>query len=163
MNPVEEFRMLFERMADLCEENDWGDPFSYARSKEIHLAGTLGHEVSSTLAGADGFDEDGECEYKSTTTKSIKGSYTGISVYPTWEEQVEYLLKEKIAKYENHYIARYDGGKVVEIYTLPGMVVFDILLPKLKKKYPTILTKKDPRLSATLTQKEIYTHGEKIL
>ena len=45
MNPVEEFKMLFERMADLCEfvKNDWGDPFSYARSKEIHIAGTLGH------------------------------------------------------------------------------------------------------------------------
>ena len=158
MNPVKEFNMLFERMADVCVENNWGDPHSYARGKEIHLAGTLGHEVSSTLSGADGFDEDGECEYKTTTTKSIKGSYTGISVQPSWEEQVEYLLKEKIAKYKNHYMARYDGGKVVELYKLPGMVVFDILLPKLKKKYPTILTKKDPRLSATLTQKEIYTH-----
>ena len=163
MNPVEEFKMLFERMADLCEKNDWGDPFSYARSKEIHIAGTLGHRVSGTLSGADGIDEDGECEYKSTITKSIKGSYTGISVQSSWEEQVEYLLKEKIAKYKNHYMARYDGGKVVELYKLPGMVVFDLLLPKLKKKYPTILTKKDPRVSATLTQKEIYTHGEKIL
>jgi hypothetical protein len=84
-------------------------------------------------------------------------------VQSSWEEQVEYLLKDKIAKYNNHYMARYDVGKLAEIYKLPGMVVFDILLPKLKKKYPTILTKKDPRLSASLTKTEIYNYGEKIL
>ena len=46
----------------LCKENSWGDPFSYARSREIHLANTLNHEVSKTLSGADAIDEDGECD-----------------------------------------------------------------------------------------------------
>ena len=163
MTAVEEFKMLFERMYKLCDEQGWGDPFSYARSREIHIAGTLGHQISDTLSGADGIDEDGECEYKSTKGKNIKGAYTGISVQSTWEEQEEYLLNEKIAKYKNHYIARYEGGKIVEICKLDGMDVFNILCPKLEKKFPTILTKKDPRLSASLTQKEIYKYGEQII
>ena len=84
----------------LCEKNGWGDPFSYARSREIHIAGTLGHQISDTLPGADGIDEDGECEYKSTIGKSINGTYNGISVQPTWEEQVSYLEKKKTRKYK---------------------------------------------------------------
>ena len=163
MTPVEEFAKLFERMCELCEENGWGDPTSYARSKEIHMAGILGHKISDTLSGADGIDEDGECEYKSTIGKNISGTYNGISIQPTWNEQEEYLLKEKIAKYKNHYIARYEGGKIVELWKLDGMDVFNILLPKLDNKYPTILTKKDPRLGASLTKTEIYEYGEKII
>jgi hypothetical protein len=163
MTPVEEFKMLFERMYKLCDEQGWGDPFSYARSREIHIAGTLGHQISDTLSGADGIDEDGECEYKSTICKNINGAYNGISVQSTWEEQEEYLLNEKIAKYKNHYIARYEGGKIAEICNLDGMDVFNILCPKLEKKFPTILTKKDPRLGASLTQKEIYKYGEQII
>ena len=163
MTAVEEFKMLFERMYKLCDEQGWGDPFSYARSREIHIAGTLGHKISDTLSGADGIDEDGECEYKSTICKNINGAYNGISVQSTWEEQEEYLLNEKIAKYKNHYIARYEGGKIAEICKLDGMDVFNILCPKLEKKFPTILTKKDPRLGASLTQKEIYKYGEQII
>jgi len=60
MTPTEEFAKLFERMYELCEENEWGDPFSYARSREIHIAGTLGHKISDTLSGADGIDEEEE-------------------------------------------------------------------------------------------------------
>ena len=163
MTAVEEFKMLFERMYKLCDEQGWGDPFSYARSREIHIAGTLGHQISDTLSGADGIDEDGECEYKSTIGKNINGVYNGISVQSTWEEQEEYLLNEKIAKYKNHYIARYEGGKIAEICKLDGMDVFNILCPKLEKKFPTILTKKDPRLGASLTQKEIYKYGEQVI
>lgn len=157
------FGRLFEQMYSLCEKNGWGDPFSYARSREIHIAGTLGHQVSDTLAGADGIDEDGECEYKSTIGKSINGTYNGISVQPTWEEQVSYLEKKKIGKYKNHYIVRYEGGQIVEGYKLDGMDVFRLLLPKLKKKYPNIMSKKDPRLGASITQREIYEYGEKII
>lgn len=162
MKPTEEFAMLFERMYELCGENNYGDPFSYARSREIHIAGTLGHKISDTLSGADGYDEDGECEYKSTIGKSISGTYNGISVYPTWEEQEKYLFNEKIAKYKNHYIVRYGGGKIVEVWKLNGVDVFNILLPKLKKKFSNLSNKKDPRLGASLTKKEIYDYGIKI-
>jgi len=163
MKPIEKYKYFFEGMYKLSEENGWGDPFSYARSREIHIAGTLGHQISNTLSGADAIDEDGECEYKSTISKNINGSYNGISVQPTWEEQVEYLRNEKIAKYKNHYIARYDGGKIVEVWKLDGMDVFNILLPKLKRAYMSTNNRKDPRLGSSLTQKEIYSYGEKIL
>ena len=162
MTPMQEYKMLYERMYELCKEQEYGDPFSYARSREILISVLLGHDISPTLSGADGIDEDGECEYKSTVSKNINGAYNGISVQESWEKQVDYLRNDKIAKYKNHYIVRFDGSKIAEIWKLNGNVVCDILEPKLKKKYPTILTKKDPRLSASLTKKEIQTNGEKI-
>jgi len=33
MTPEQEFIQCFERMHELCEDNDWGDPFSYNRAK----------------------------------------------------------------------------------------------------------------------------------
>ena len=89
------------------------------------------------------------------SARPCNGSYNGISVQPTWEEQVEYLRNEKIAKYKNHYIARYVGGKIVEVWKLDGMDVFNILLPKLKRGFESTKNRKDPRLGASLTQKEI--------
>lgn len=160
--PVNEFSALFERMYQLCEENEWGDPFSYARSREIHVAGILGHSVAPTLSGPDGFDQDGACEYKSTVNKNINGAYNGISVFPTWEEQVEYLEKEKIKKYKNHYFSRYNGGKVAEVWKLSGDDVFNILLPKLKKKFARVGNLKDPRLGASVSKKEIEKYGTRI-
>lgn len=163
MTPEQKFKDLYEQMFDLCQEHGWGDPFSYARSREIHIAGTLHHKISDTLSGADGIDDDGECEYKSTIGKNISGTYNGISVQPTWEDQVKYLRNEKIAKYKNHYIVRYDGSTIAEIWKLDGKDVLDILLPKLERKFDNVLTKKDPRLGASLTKKEIYEHGQRIV
>jgi hypothetical protein len=162
MTPMQEYKMLYERMHEISTEQGWGDPFSYARSREILIAGTLGHKISSTLSGADGIDQDGECEYKSTVNGNIQGGYTGISVHETWEKQVDYLRNHKIAKYKNHYISRFSGGMIAEIWKLDGTVVCDIHEPKLEKNYPTVLTKKDPRLRALLTKKEIHANGEKI-
>ena len=77
-------------MACLCEEQGWGDPFSYARGKEIYASIELGHKVAGTLPGADAFNKEEEpVEYKSTTGKAVKGAYTGISVQPTRKEQEE--------------------------------------------------------------------------
>lgn len=163
MTPTQKYKFLFESLYKLCEEMKWGDPMSYARSREILIAGTLGHKIADTLSGADAIDGDGECEYKSTVSTSINGSYNGISVQPTWEEQVEYLQNKKIAKYKNHYIARFEGGKIIEIWKLDGMDVLCILLPKLKKGFESTKNRKDPRLGASLTQKEIYEYGEKVI
>lgn len=163
--PEQKFRELYEQMFDLCEENGWGDPFSYARSKEIHMAGLLGHKVSDTLSGADGYDEDGGCEYKSTIGVRINATYNAISVQPTWDDQVKYLREEKIAKYKNHYHARYEGGKVVEMYKLSGEQVLELLLPKLKRAYDRMGTANlaDPRLGATLSMTEIKNNGERLI
>ena len=163
MTPEQKYAALYKEMADLCEEQGWGDPFSYARSKEILAAILLGHKVAPTLSGADAFNSDGqEVEYKSTTGKNIKGSYTGISVYNTWEEQDKYLKEEKILKYPEHYFNRFSDGMLVESWVMTGAQVYKILAPKLKKKHPDVLTKKDPRLSASVCMREIKKHGTQV-
>ncbi len=167
MTPEERYQSLYEEMYQLCENQGWGDPFSYARSREIHMAGVLGHRIADDYSGADAFDKDGGCEYKSTIANSINATYNGISVQDTWEEQERYLIEDKIGKYKNHYHARYDGGKVVEMYKLKGDDVLKLLLPKLKRAYDRMSNgqyglKKDPRLGATLSMKEIRKHGKKV-
>lgn len=165
MTPEKQFQQLFEEMYQLCEEQGWGDPFSYARAREIHLAGILGHQVAKTYSGADAVDEKGECEYKSTIAKRINGTYNGISVQDTWEEQELYLIEDKFGKYSNHYIGRYEGSKVVEIWKLSCDDVLMILLPKLKKDWERKICgkHKDSRLSGNLTKKEIYSYGTQVL
>lgn len=165
MTPELKFQQLFKEMYSLCQENRWGDPFSYARSREIHLAGILGHQIAYTYSGADASDNDGECEYKSTTTARINGTYNGISVMPTWEEQEDYLVNEKIGKYANHYIGRYEGAKVVEIWKLSGSDVLMILLPKCKRDWERKIkgNHRDPRLSVNVCKTEIYKYGTQIV
>lgn len=166
-----EFAFVSERLCEICSMNEWGDPFNYNRAREIHLANALGHTVASTYAGADAFDEHGmPVEYKSTIlTKNqvgIKGTYNGISVKDTWEEQVTYLDTQKIGKY-THFIALYNGMHIVKCYKLKGSDVLNVLLPKLEKQWVKLkLNKKvnsDPRLGASLSKKEIETYGELII
>lgn len=164
LTPEQEYIKLYQKMAELCAQKGWGDPHSYARSKEIYAAAALGHKVAPTLSGADAIGPNGdEYEYKSTTAAKVKGSYTGISVQTTWDEQEKYLREEKILKYPKHFFNRFDGGKLVESWSLTGQQVYDILLPKLEKKYPTVLNKKDPRLSANVTNTEIKKYGKRII
>lgn len=163
MTPQEQFEHHFKAMYKICEEQGWGDPFSYAVSREILIANKLGHKKADTLSGADGYDQDGACEYKSTIGKNINGAYNGISVQSTWEKQVKYLKEEKIGKYKNHYAVRFDGAEIVECYTMTGDKVLELLLPKLKKNYESTLTKKDPRLGASLCMTEIHKHGVRLI
>ena len=165
MTPEQEYKMAYETLYRICEENNWGDPFSYARSREIHIATTLNHTVADTYSGADAFDENGDpVEYKSTISKSINGTYNGVSVQDTWEDQERYLIEDKIGKYHHHFIARYEGGMIAEIYRLSGDDVLAILLPKFRKDYDRKIAgnHKDPRLSASLTKKEILQFGVKV-
>ena len=152
-------------MYAVCERNGWGDPFSYARSREIYMSAVLQHTVGSTYSGADATDDTGAAEYKTTIQDNISGAYRGISVQATWAEQEQYLINEKIACYKNHYFARFDGPKIVELWCLDGNAVLDILLPKLKKQYERYQTSKpkDPRLNATVTKTEIYKYGRKLI
>jgi len=166
MTTEEKFEKGWNLMMEACVEGNYGDPFSYARSREILMAIKLGHKVAPTLSGADGFDLEGACEYKSTIAKSINATYNGISVFDTWEEQVEYLEKEKIKKYKNHYFARFTTdltNPIAEIWRMDGSVVFDLLLPKLKNKYLKENRGKDPRLGASLSKKQIHEYSERIL
>lgn len=160
------FYECFQELSDICAEAKWGDPHSYARGREIYAACVLGHKVSDTLSGADGYDQEGNpVEYKSTIGKHCQGAYTGVSVKSTWEAQKEYLIKEKICKYPWHFYNRFDGGKLVESWKMSGQKVYEILLPKLKKKYEKLSTSTaaDPRLAATVTWKEIKKHGSQVV
>ena len=94
--PKEQYKSIFKQMYQLCDDNGWGDPFSYARSREILMAVELGHEMATTYSGEDASEIDPALglllyEYKSTINKTIKGSYTGISVQPTLQEQITYV------------------------------------------------------------------------
>tara|TARA_R100000008_G_C3574625_1_gene164394 strand:- start:1176 stop:1667 length:492 start_codon:yes stop_codon:yes gene_type:complete len=163
MTPEREYLNCYKRMAEICEEQGWGDPFSYARSKEIYAAIKLGHKIADTYSGADAFCQQGTpLEYKSTIQDKVQGSYTGISVQDTWKEQEKYLKEEKILPYE-HFYNRFKNGKLVESWSMSGEKVLQILLPKLKKAYPSVLKKKDPRLSANVTWAEIQKHGKKVI
>ena len=161
----EMFKKLFEDQTTLCEARGWGDPNSYARGREIYVACVLGHTVADDYSGADAYDHQGPAEYKSTIGKKVKGSYTGISVHPTWKEQLLYLENKKIACYPNHYYNRFVGGTLAEVYTLPGKAVLDLLVPKLQKKYDpnNLRKKKDPRLSADISYTDLMNHGTKVL
>jgi len=166
MTPQEQFVDLYKQMADLCDQNDWGDPFSYARAKEIYATCALGHTMPgpNMFAGADGINQSGQpVEYKSTTSKNCRGAYTGISVQDTWEKQEKYLVVDKIGKYPEHYYNRFADGKLVESWRMSGSKVLKILLKKLRDKYPTALDKKDPRLAANITWTEIQENGEQVI
>lgn len=164
MTPAQKYAELYKQMANLCQDQGWGDPFSYARSKEIYAACEHNHTIADSFSGADAFNQAGDpVEYKSTTGPRCKGAYTGISVQDTWERQEEYLLKEKLAKYPEHYYNRFDRGVLVESWKMTGDKVYELLLPKLKKKYPDVLTKKDPRLGANISWTEIQQYGIRVI
>ena len=162
-NAKRRFSECFSEMYNICKDMGWGDPFSYARSREIHMANMLGHMVAPTLSGADAIDEDGnECEYKSTIAKEIGATYNGISVQDSWEQQEEYLVKNKIGKYNNHYYARYDGPDIVEMYVMTKEKVLEFMLPKLKVKFLKEKKGKDPRLGISIPKKYIIEHAKRL-
>jgi hypothetical protein len=74
------------------------------------------------------------------------------------------LYEEKLAKYPEHYYNRFEvgSGRMVESWKMKGTDVYDTLQPKLKKKFPDIHKKKDPRLSANITWTEIQKFGTKV-
>jgi len=164
----QEYVELFEKLTSLCYQNNVGDPFSYARGKEIYQAVKFGHKVSETYSGADAYNSQGsKVEYKSTISSKINATYNGISVLDSWEEQEKYLKEQKIECYEEHYFSRFDkNGNIVETWKMTGAQVYSILEPKLRKKFFKMKNSnkslKDPRLGATISHKEIHKYGTKV-
>lgn len=159
---LDAFRALYEA----AEEMKAGDPMSYARSREIHMACLLGHTVADTYSGADAYEADGTpVEYKSTIGKSITATYNGISVQSTWEEQEEYIIEHKLGAYPRHYYARYEGANVAEIWVMDSDTVLSILLPKIQAQYETKRNgkAKDPRIGVTISTKEIQRYGNRVV
>ena len=160
--PKAQYAELFEKLYAICKENGWGDPFSYARSREILIANLLGHKIGTTYSGADAYDEDGKCEYKSTITKNIQGAYTGISRQDTWEQQETYLRQKKIGPYHNHYFIRFLGCMPVEVYKMTADKVLEFLIPKIKARYHSLKKRKDARPNATIPRKYIIENATEI-
>jgi len=171
-SPEDKFSMLFKQLGTLSDQNNWGDPFSYARSREIMASIKLGHDICGTYSGADAFTKcelKKPIEYKSTIGEKIKGAYTGISVFPTWTEQYQYLETKKIGKYL-HFYNRFSDHQLVESWTVPTFKVLEILSNKLRKNFnedgsikENQLKKKDPRLSASMTSTDIVNNGVQII
>ena len=66
------FRELFKERYSICGGLD---PFSYARAREIYMAGEFGHTVADDYSGEDAIDENGKpVEYKSTIAYQWKYS-----------------------------------------------------------------------------------------
>ena len=154
---------MFDRFSHNCE---FGDPFSATRAREILMACELGHTVALTYRGADGINEEGKpVEYKSTIGKLINATYNGINIFPTWKIQEEYLRVEKIGRYVEHFWARFEIGKIVEMYRATSDQALELLLPKLKRLYFSSNFKQqgDPRLRTCLSSGEIKTVAEQIM
>ena len=78
-------------------------------------------------------------------------------------DRCRYIIEDKIGKYENHYYARFDGGRVAEVWKLDANNVLKILLPKIKKQFDEGTShKKDPRIGVSIGQKEIESYGQRI-
>ncbi len=154
------FILFFKTFGDFAGVLKLGDIFSYARSREALMALTLGHTLAPKLAGPDATRPDGiEAEYKTTIQKRIAALYSGLSNKATWAEQLAYLKNEKIGCYPFHYIARFEGSEIAEIWELSADCVLEVLTKKLHKTYHDPKHRADPRLSATLCMTEIKQHG----
>lgn len=162
---INQIVLHLESIDKLCQIEQLGDIFSYSKVKEVLMAHKLGHTVPSRYSGADGYEPGCTLgsEYKSTIGKNIQATYHGISVQDTWELQLEYLKKEKILKYPKHYYARFEGISIAEIWMLEAKVVLKLLLPKLKRNYLNIKNLKDPRLGASISKRDIYQYGKRII
>ena len=164
-SPEKKFAELYEQMYKLCKDNKWGDPFSYARGKEIYMANKLGHKVAPTLSGADGYEDEEmkiPVEYKSTIQKNINATYNGISVQDSWENQINFLKNEKICKYKNHYYGRFENGEIVEMYKMSGDKVFEYIIPRIKKQYDKENKGKDPRFGVQIPKSFILKNADKL-
>ena len=162
MTPEEKYRDLYEQMYDYVKNRD-GVIHSLMQGQEKSIWQVYLVISADDYSGEDAIDEDGGCEYKSTIGKSVNGTYNGISVQDTWELQEKYIVEDKIGKYQNHYYARFKGGKVEEVWKLGCDVVLDLLLPKIKKQFDEGTShKKDPRIGVSIGQKEIESYGQRI-
>jgi len=161
---IKEFKYHVDSLFKLSGTLGLGDPFSYNRMREILMAIALGHTVSVSYAREDAIDENGDkTEYKSTIQLTLNGTYNGISNYKNWDEQWNYICNEKIGCYKWHYIARFEGHKIAEIWKISGEKVLKLLEPKLKRSWINRHNRKDPRLGASLTEKQIQKHGTQVI
>jgi len=134
-----------------------------------------GQEPSTKKTGADCYETvDGtkeECERKSRVGQ-LQGNYTGISLHPTWEEQLKYILEKKIGNCAYHFFDHIceSTGVIVESWRMDADTLLKLKLPSLKKQWEKRMKQfregsppKDPRLSFTLGATAIRKYGVQII
>ena len=166
----DQFEETARKLLNIAAKLGYGDPFASGRAREILLAKLLGHKVHTELHGPDARiwnEEAGHFltfEYKTSFEKyGLHGRYD-VSWQPTWEEQKRYLKHEKIGGKHSHYFATFDQQyNVVDVYSIPGKKVHELLLPKFEEKYrgkETITKNKISTLYAQLGSPDIQKHGK---
>ena len=144
-----------------------GLPTDPRKMKEVIASILTGCVPNNEKSGPDCFfeenNQDEDAERKSTTSKNIKGSYTGLSNQKTWPAQVEYT-KKKIKNMKRHYYDRFCArtGRLLESWYLTGDIAYDILIKKIEKDFHNSNQRKDPRLKASVSMTEIKQHGTQV-
>lgn len=160
-----EFAKKYAELVQLAHLMDVGDPFGAGRAREIILSGILEHKIGDKLHGIDAqsFCATKTYEYKTWLDSCYPTARYDVSWCDTWENQVEYLKHNKIANHEFHFFASFTVfGEVTAIYKMSGEKVLELLLPKLQRKFYAP-KKRSGVLYASLTQKDLREHAEKII
>ena len=134
-----------------------------------------GQEPSTKKSGADCYETiDGKkvaCERKSRVGH-LQGNYTGISLHPTWEEQLEYILEKKIGNCAYHFFDHVcpTTGALVESWRMDVETLLKLMLPNLKAQWEKRMKQfregnppKDPRLSFTLGAAAIRNNSVQVI
>jgi hypothetical protein len=137
------------------------DIYNYGRAYEYLMAEKLGHSVSTTRSGQDGYNELNEgVEYKTNaykgynkqgTLKQHTFNYYGFSRCDTYEEQVQ-TATDKIMGSAKHYWGiksevGFDFHLIVEVESSVVLTAFLNQLQSVWKKAPS---RKDPRINVAL-------------
>ena len=157
---------------ELFDDLGWGDLSNYARGKECYLAHRLGHRVGKMGGGPDAVDNNGDtCEYKSTTLsgylpsgelKSHTWNFNGMSYFPTWKQQKEWLCEHMKEIKGGNYFAIFERGKIVSAWRVESDDLLPIMIKKLHKKYPKLPYSKDPRPGVSITLNIVKELGSKL-
>jgi hypothetical protein len=157
---------------ELFDDLGWGDLSNYARGKECYMAYMLGHTVGKMGGGPDAVDKSGNiCEYKTTTLsgylpsgelKSHTWNFNGMSYFPTWKQQKEWLCEHMKEIKGGNYFAIFERGKIVTSWRVESGDLLPIMIKKLRKKYPKLPDCKDPRPGVSITLNIVKELGYKL-
>jgi hypothetical protein len=147
------------------------DIYNYGRAYEYLMAAELGHTMSTTRAGADGYDNGKEVEYKTAAFKGVAKTgklkshtfnYFGLSRQQTYTEQIEYVTT-KILSSDAHYwgIKTPSGYGMHTIVKVDSATVLEALLKKLPTAWES--RNKDPRINIGLGLNNVQYHVVKTI
>ena len=97
---------------------------------DIIIADYLGHTLSKGGRGSDAFDDNGEYEYKCTTT-DIQANFNLGSTRGSPTDNVKHL-KEKFSNITGAYFARISWGEIQDVYYCPIKDLLKVLERKVR-------------------------------